>query len=40
MGPEFRTTSLFGPLARDRFKKAGMLGSLALVMATGVAPLL
>ncbi|MDQ0990899.1 hypothetical protein [Streptomyces sp. V3I7] len=36
MSPEHRTTSLLGPLARDRFKKAGMLTSLALVLAAGV----
>ncbi|MFJ6082626.1 hypothetical protein ACIQI8_14600 [Streptomyces sp. NPDC092369] len=33
---EFRTT-LLGPLARDRFRKAGMVTSLALVLATGMA---
>ncbi|MEU9208669.1 hypothetical protein AB0D27_12140 [Streptomyces sp. NPDC048415] len=36
MSPEYRTTSLLGPLARERFKKAGMVASLALVVATGV----
>lgn len=37
MSPESRTSSLFGPLARDRFRKAGMVASLALVLASGVA---
>ncbi|MET7488808.1 hypothetical protein [Streptomyces sp. NPDC005538] len=32
--PEFRTAAL-GPLARDRFKKAGMVASLGLVLAAG-----
>jgi len=35
MSPEFRTAPL-GPLARDRFKKAGMVASLSLVLAAGV----
>ncbi|MGW3289940.1 hypothetical protein ACWDR3_35390 [Streptomyces sp. NPDC001002] len=34
--PEFRT-ALLGPLARDRFRKAGLVASLALVLAAGVA---
>ncbi|MBW8740753.1 MAG: hypothetical protein JF621_27815 [Streptomyces turgidiscabies] len=37
MSPEYRTRSLLGPLARDRFKKAGMTASLALVLAASVA---
>ncbi|MEV0483176.1 hypothetical protein AB0I69_21540 [Streptomyces sp. NPDC050508] len=37
MSPESHTSSLFGPLARDRFRKAGMVASLALVLASGVA---
>ncbi|WP_167458946.1 MULTISPECIES: hypothetical protein [Streptomyces] len=36
MSPANRTTSLLGPVARDRFRKAGVLASLALIMATGV----
>lgn len=36
MSPEYRTSSLLGPLARERFKKAGMVTSLTLVMAAGV----
>jgi len=36
MSPEYRTRSLLGPLARDRFKKAGMTASLALVLAASV----
>ncbi|WBO68516.1 hypothetical protein [Streptomyces camelliae] len=35
MSPDPRT-SHFGPLARDRFKKAGMLASLTVVLAAGV----
>ncbi|MFG3264735.1 hypothetical protein [Streptomyces bobili] len=37
MSPDSRTTSPFGPLARDAFRKAGMVASLALVLAAGVA---
>ncbi|WP_405972032.1 hypothetical protein [Streptomyces sp. NBC_00988] len=37
MSPEFPTSSLLGPLARDRFRKAGLVASLALVLASGVA---
>ncbi|MFF8189687.1 hypothetical protein ACF05L_02115 [Streptomyces bobili] len=37
MSPDSRTTSAFGPLARDAFRKAGMVASLALVLAAGVA---
>ena len=37
MNPEFPTSSPLGPLARDRFRKAGMVASLALVLAAGVA---
>ncbi|MFG2373593.1 hypothetical protein ACGFY9_19220 [Streptomyces sp. NPDC048504] len=37
MNPEFPTSSPLGPLARDRFRKAGTLASLALVLAAGVA---
>jgi hypothetical protein len=37
MSPEFRTTSLLGPLARERVKRTGMVTSLALVVAAGVA---
>ncbi|MDV7223294.1 hypothetical protein R5A26_45985, partial [Streptomyces prunicolor] len=37
MNPEFPTASPLGPLARDRFRKAGMVASLALVLASGVA---
>ncbi len=33
MSPEYRTESRLGPLARDRFRKAGMFASLALVLA-------
>ncbi|MFF1263488.1 MULTISPECIES: hypothetical protein [unclassified Streptomyces] len=36
MSPEYRSPSLLGPLARDRFRKAGMVASLALVLAAGV----
>ncbi|MGW7131719.1 hypothetical protein ACWGIA_25745 [Streptomyces bobili] len=37
MSPDSRTTSPFGPLARDAFRRAGMVASLALVLAAGVA---
>ncbi|WP_405839970.1 hypothetical protein [Streptomyces sp. NBC_01518] len=37
MSPEFPTSPLLGPLARDRFRKAGLMASLALVLASGVA---
>ncbi|MFI1352956.1 collagen-like protein [Streptomyces sp. NPDC020898] len=37
MSPEYRTRSLLGPLARDRFKRAGMATSLALILAASVA---
>ncbi len=37
MSPEYRTGSLLGPLARDRFKRAGMVTSLALILAASVA---
>ncbi|MGW0834773.1 hypothetical protein [Streptomyces prunicolor] len=37
MNPEFPTSSPLGPLARDRFRKAGLVASLALVLAAGVA---
>ena len=36
MSPEFRTSPL-GPLARNRFRKAGMVASLALALAAGAA---
>lgn len=36
MSPEYGTRSLLGPLARDRFKKTGMMASLALVLAASV----
>ncbi|MFD5638619.1 hypothetical protein ACFWJM_31355 [Streptomyces sp. NPDC127077] len=36
MNPESRTARLLGPPARGRFKKAGVVTSLALVMASGV----
>ncbi|MET9898323.1 hypothetical protein [Streptomyces sp. NPDC006446] len=36
MNPESRTTPLLGPPGRDRFKRAGVVASLALVMASGV----
>ncbi|MFE2299318.1 hypothetical protein ACFXAW_14090 [Streptomyces sp. NPDC059445] len=36
MNPESRTAHLLGPPARRRFKKAGVVASLALVMASGV----
>ncbi|MBX9395043.1 hypothetical protein K4749_15880 [Streptomyces sp. TRM72054] len=37
MSPEHRTTSLLGPLVRDRCRKVAMVASLALVLAAGVA---
>ncbi|MFD9463487.1 hypothetical protein [Streptomyces sp. NPDC060027] len=36
MNPESRTTPPLGPPARDRFKRASVVASLALVMASGV----
>ncbi|MGR6968877.1 hypothetical protein ACU639_04585 [Streptomyces cynarae] len=37
MSPESRTPFSLGPLARERYRKAGKLASLALVMAVGLA---
>ncbi|MGD1225824.1 hypothetical protein AB9Q10_46270 [Streptomyces krungchingensis] len=36
MSPEYRASSSLGPLARERFKKVGMVASLALMLATAV----
>ncbi|MER5467491.1 hypothetical protein [Streptomyces sp. NPDC002685] len=36
MNPESRTARLLGPLARDRFRTAGMVASLAVVAVAGV----
>lgn len=37
MSPEYRTGSRLGPLARERVRKGGLLASLALVWAAGLA---
>ena len=37
MSPESRTPFSLGPMARERYRKAGKLASLALVMAVGLA---